>query len=426
MQIRPAFWGVLIVLISGLVGFAFSGAIIYLRLLYFGSFLILLCFLWTYFSLRGVTVKRTARFLRQSVGQVFEERFEIINDHFLLKLWIDIRDMSGLPGQKGSKVLTWVGPHQRRSYVAYTRLMYRGQFLLGPTIVSSGDPFGLFSYVRVFPGDRPLLVLPYMVDIKNIPTPPGVLPGGKALRRRTVDVTPYGAGVREYAPGDSLNRIHWPTTARKDRLMVKEFDQDPQADIWILIDAQAKAQLVLPDENGDASEENAERLWIWRHQYKFQLPNNTFDYVISTAASIANHYIQLGKAVGLAGAGQTFIVLSSERGERQLGKILEMLAFINADGKLPLDGVVEAQAPHLARGSTVIMITPSENKTIEVAVDDLTHRDLEPVVILIDRVSFQGNGQPQDLMLRLRGRGVPVILISKGANLKSALEQGYS
>jgi uncharacterized protein (DUF58 family) len=426
MQIRPAFWGILVVLILGLVGFAFSGAIIYLRLLYFGSFLIFLCFLWTYFSLRGVTVKRTARFLRQSVGQVFEERFEIANDHFLLKLWIDIRDMSGIPGQKGSKVLTWIGPHQRRSYVAYTRLMHRGQFLLGPTIVSSGDPFGLFSYSRVFPEDRSLLVLPYMVDIKNIPTPPGVLPGGKALRRKTLDVTPYGAGVREYAPGDSLNRIHWPTTARKDRLMVKEFDQDPQADIWILIDAQKKAQLILPDENGDQPETNAERSWIWRHQYKFQLPNNTFDYVISAAASIANHYIQLGKAVGLAGAGQSFIVLSSERGERQLGKILEMLAFINADGKLPLDGVVEAQAPHLARGSTVILITPTENKTIEVAVDDLSHRDLEPVVVLIDRASFQGYGQPQDLMLRLQGRGVPVILLSKGANLKSALEQGYS
>ena len=64
----------------------------------------------------------------------------------------------------------------------------------------------------------------------------GILPGGDALRRRTHYVTTNASGVRDYAPGDSYSRIHWRSTARRDRLIVKEFELDPLADIWIVPD----------------------------------------------------------------------------------------------------------------------------------------------------------------------------------------------
>jgi uncharacterized protein (DUF58 family) len=55
-------------------------------------------------------------------------------------------------------------------------------------------------------------------------------------------VTTNVAGVREYAPGDSFNRIHWPSTARAGRLIVKEFELDPTADIWLFLDMQREVQ----------------------------------------------------------------------------------------------------------------------------------------------------------------------------------------
>lgn len=424
MRIRRTFWAILAVLLFGVAGYATTAAKIYLRLMYLGGFLIALSYLWTLLSLKGVAVKRTARFLRQQVGQVFEERFELNNAFPMTKLWIEIRDHSSLPGQTGSKVLTWIGPRQRRSYIAYTRLTQRGQFLLGPTTLTSGDPFGLFSVSKTFPNDRMLLVLPYSTDLSRLPLPAGVLPGGRALRRKTLEVTPYAAGVREYAPGDALNRIHWPTTARKDRLMVKEFDQDPQADVWILVDAQRSVQISLPDEEA-TQPEHMERQWIWRQQYKFMLPNHTFEYSVSAAASMAKYYIEIGRSVGLASAGQMFMVLPAERGERQLGKLLEVLAHLNPDGQLPLDGVVEAQAPHLTRGSTVVLITPALSQTIDAAVEELMHRDLEPVVVMIDRTTFKGFGNAQELSFRLRARKIPAIIVPRGENIRLSLESEY-
>ena len=55
-------------------------------------------------------------------------------------------------------------------------------------------------------------------------------------------------GVREYVDGDPLNRIHWMSTARRDRLMVKEFELDPQSDVWIFLDAEREVQSTLPYE----------------------------------------------------------------------------------------------------------------------------------------------------------------------------------
>lgn len=424
LQVRPAFWGVFIVFLIGLTGYAFTGARIYTRVLSFSAILIILAFLWTYISLRGVTLTRTARFLRQQVGQVYEERFEVNNQYPVTKLWLDIRDQSNLPGRSGSKVLTVVGSRQRRSYVAYTRLTHRGQFQLGPTVLSSGDPFGLFRSTRIIPGERSLLVLPHMAELSHFVTPPGVLPGGRALRRRTLEVTPYAAGVREYAPGDALNRIHWPTTARKDRLMVKEFDQDPMADVWIFLDANDGVQLSLPDEH-PTPDPTTERHWLWRQQQRVTLPNHTFEYAISAAASIASYFMRAGRAVGVASAGQAFTAISAERSERQLGKILETLAYLQPEGELPLFGLIQAQAPYLPRGSTVILITPSLDKNIEAGVEEMIRRSLQPVVVLIDRSSFGGRRHPDEMVSRLRARRVPVALVRRGEDIRATMEAAH-
>jgi hypothetical protein len=53
-----------------------------------------------------------------------------------------------------------------------------------------------------------------MVDFQFFLAPFGILPGGHALREKTLEVTPYAAGVREYVPGDPLKRIHWPSSEK--------------------------------------------------------------------------------------------------------------------------------------------------------------------------------------------------------------------
>ena len=389
------------------------------RLVVLLSLLLIVTWVWTYLSNRALIVERSARVLRQQVGQVFEERFVVKNRSRLGVLWLEVLDESPIPGKEGSRVLSNLGGRRERSYVTRTILIRRGAFRLGPTKLRSGDPFGLFSYTKIFPEKNTLLVLPMMVDIERFPAPAGFLPGGRALRQRTPEVTPYAASVREYAPGDPLNRIHWKTTARRDQFMVKEFEQDPLADVWVFVDAQADVNIGGDEESLQQKEKDP--FWIWTKRTKVTLPAETFEYAVSTAASIANYFIRHGRAVGMASAGRGLAVLQAERGERQLSKILETLAFIKCDGKLPLLGLVEGQAPHLSRGSTVVLITASSQTDVEVAVDELMRRDIRPIVVLIEPSSFGGRVNSELLFERIRSTGIPVCRISYGDDLSVAL-----
>ncbi len=407
---------VLLLLAFSLVAAAATGGVLYIRLAYLWGMLFVGGWLWSAVSMRGLHFERSARSLRAQVGQVFEERFDIHNNSRLPHLWLEVRDESALPGAKGSHVLTLIEARQGRSYLARTRLRQRGAFPLGPTVLASGDLFGLFPVRRSYTPSDTLLVYPMMAEISAFPNPPGLLPGGEALRRRTHQVTPNASGVRDYVPGDSFNRIHWASTARHNRLVVKEFELDPLADVWIFLDSSQEVQAALPLPAHASYAED-----FWRPSVEIPLAPSTEEYGVSAAASLARFYLRRDRSVGLVSAGQYLTLVPPDRGARQLGKILESLAILRADGVAPMYGLLTTQAKHLMRGSTIILITPASHLELAGEVDQLVRQGLRPVVILLDAITFGGQNAIQPLEERFKLLGVPVCILSNGDHLGEKL-----
>ncbi len=408
---------VLLLLALSLFSAAVTGAEIYFRLAYLWVSFLAVNWLWARLALWGLRVSRQARTLRAEMGAVFEERFSLFNERALRHLWVEVRDESPLPGKFGSQVFTSIGKHESRSYIARTRLLQRGLFPLGPTVLASGDLFGLFPAERVFPPRDTLLVYPRMMPVRAFPEPAGVLPGGEAVRRRTVQMTPNAAGVREYAPGDPLNRIHWPTTARRERLMVKEFELDPQAEVWLFLDGEKAAHTRLPWE----ARFEVRDLWL---EADFHLPPDTEEYAACIAASLARYYLQRRRSVGLTTHSRATAVLPADQGSRQLHKILETLALWKAEGSLPLSAAVDLQARHLPRGSTAVLITPSAGADIALSAETLRARGQRPVVILLDSATFGGAAGSEALRQRLEAMRIPVRLVQEGNDVGAALSAG--
>jgi len=406
--------------LSLLAGLA-TGGKLYYRLTVFWALLFFGSWLWSIFSLQGLEFKRSARTIRAQVGQIFEERFEVQNKNRFPRLWMEVRDKSPLPGADGSRVLTMLKGRQGRSYLARVRLSKRGVFPLGPTVIATGDLFGLFPNEQEIAEKDSLLVYPMMVDVRGFPNPPGLLPGGEALRRRTHQITPNAAGVREYTTGDPLNRIHWLSTARRGRLIVKEFELDPLADVWIFLDASSDVQAELPQPQVDLYAKD-----FWSHSGKIPLPASTEEYGISIAASLVRDYLRRGRAVGLACAGQHLTLISPDRGGRQLGKILEALALTQADGDLPLRALIETQVKHMVLGSTVVLITSSTSREVALIGDFLLQRGLKPVVVLIDVATFGGPPGVEQLAESIKLLGVPYRLVKNEMDLSAALSNGYT
>jgi len=409
----------LVLLAISLIAGLSTGNGLYYRLSVLWALLLCIAWAWSAVSLRGLKFSRSARTIRAQVGQIFEERFDIQNPSILPRLWLEVLDSSTLPGTDGSRVITMIQGKQSRSYLARTRLLKRGVFPLGPTVISSGDLFGLFPVKINIPAKDALLVYPMMVDVHNFPNPPGLLPGGEALRRRTHQITPNAAGVREYEHGDPLNRIHWLSTARRGRMMVKEFELDPLADVWIFMDAEKDVQHAKPQAEPDYFAKD-----FWQHHAKVAIPPSTEEYGISIAASLARDYLRRGRAVGLVGAGQQLVLISPDRGGRQLGKILEALALLRAEGMIPLRGLVETQVKHMVRGSTIVLITPTVSKEAALLADFLLQRGLRPVVILLETISFGGSQSSESLLTNIKMLGVPVRSVTCGDDLELVLSNG--
>jgi uncharacterized protein (DUF58 family) len=255
-----------------------------------------------------------------------------------------------------------------------------------------------------------------MVPLTDFALPIGLLPGGDALRRRTHHITANAAGVRDYVPGDSFSRIHWKSTARRDRLIVKEFELDPLADIWIMMDAERTVHV------GEYAPTDADaEAMPWETSTQFTLPPATEEYVVTIAASLANFFLQRDRAVGFATHGQRHEMIQVDRGGRQLTKILETLAVIRARGDLSLGQMLTLEGDQLARGTTVIVITPSVREEWVTAAHRLMRRGLRVIAVLVDAETFGGRPGVQRVTGLLAAVGIPSYVVQEGDDLRVAL-----
>jgi uncharacterized protein (DUF58 family) len=415
MNVGRALVGLLIG--AGLIGSLVSGAAFYSHLLYLGLILISGAWLWVNVVARSLRLNRQAEFARASVGDIFKEQYEILNISRLPALWVELYNEMPLPMAAGSRLLTRLRPREKQSFVARTWLTRRGGFPIGPTSVTVSDPLGLFRVSRHFPAEKSLVILPMVFPIISFLSPPGLLPGGAVIRRKTMDITPHAAGVREYVHGDPLKRIHWPTSARRGRLMVKEFEQDPQAEVWLFLDAQRAVQAGKPFEAPAIPLESL----LFSRKPKLTLPPSTLEYEISIAASLAHYFIEQNRAVGFVTEDRAYTMIPAERSERQENKILETLAFLEGRGDLSIAALVGAQARQLPQGSSVILITPTVSLQLLIAADDLQRRRLRPVVVLLAAESFDGDKGTDKVARQLMEGRVPVCLVYCNADLGQTL-----
>jgi uncharacterized protein (DUF58 family) len=402
-------------LLSGLA----TGRAILFNLGYLLGLLIIVSFAWAWINLNWVKLSRNTRTRRTQVGRPLEERFTVHNTSIIPKLWLEIRDFGNVPGHYSSHVLHSLGGRSTFTWRVNTICTERGRYQLGPIRLRTSDPFGLFPMERDFAATTHVVVYPLTFDIHQFALPIGILPGGDALRRRTHYVTTNAAGVRDYAPGDSFGRIHWPSTARRDRLIVKEFELDPLADIWIVPDMAVFGH-VAPKAGAI---KRLSDLPPWMQLENFELPETTEEYTVAIAASLAQYFLRRDRAVGLVGYGQSNEIVQPDRGERQLNRILETLAVLRAQGQVPLADVLHAESHLFPRGTTVIVVTASTDEDWALAARQVARRGLRIVSVLVNPESFGGRFSSAPLAALLQAGGMGAYVVNRGDNLTAVLSQ---
>ncbi len=373
---------------------------------------LVVAWVWTRLSLRGVSFARTTAADRAQVGETLRETLAVRNAGYLGKVWIELLDRSTLPGHDPGRVVNVPG----RSAVEWetrTVCARRGRYHLGPVEIRSGDPLGIFTSRGEYPDSPEVIVYPAVIDLREAGIPEGALSGGSALERRTPHVTPNVAGIREYSPGDAFNRISWSATARLGRMMVKEFDQDPTADVWIVLDlhhephrAATRPVNWTPDDRGRWPAE----AWL----------DSTEEYAVTVAASLARRFLLEGRNVGLIASGAHLETIPADRSDRQLVKLLESLAVVRTDGTTSLAELLAAEGRRFGRHDFLVAITPSLSERWVTAMAELSQRGVRTSAVLIEPATF-GTG-PSSLLTvsALAAAGIPAHLVKYGEPIAKA------
>jgi hypothetical protein len=114
-------------------------------------------------------------------------------------------------------------------------------------------------------------------------------------------------------------------------------------------------------------------------------------------------------------------ILQAERSERQLVRVLEALAVIEADGQRPLGEVLGAESRRFSRHTGLIVVTSSLDPAWIGSLDALAAKRVRASAVFIDPESFGGLHPADEIRDRLEQTRIPFQWVRYGDTISSAL-----
>jgi uncharacterized protein (DUF58 family) len=285
--------------------------------------------------------------------------------------------------------------HGRRLRSRYVlEALPRGRYTFEEVRLEIADPFALERLRIPLPTPGALLVYPRLARLGRLFSESGSRShdGRRLLLRRQSGFELHG--VREYAQGESLRRVHWRSTARRGQLMVKELEDAPRDEIAVLLDADPAAVV-----------------------------GESFEMQVRAAGSILDAYVRRGRRAVL-------VVNSRQREVQQVHspaadwrRGLEILAAVEPTASGPLTRLLAEEDGPAVRALELAVVTARMEPAL---VDRLVQRALSRrrvSLVYVDPASFNGASRRREpALLRLHAAGVPVAVLRAGDDLAACLE----
>ncbi len=301
-------------------------------------------------------------------------------------------------GRLGAKELELRSRGRGRHSGSY-RLMDvpRGRHRFAPVRLAIADPFGLAGAGLAVDEQQALVVYPRLVELEQLFFDGGAGPehGRRLLLRRPVGFELHS--VRDYQQGESLRRVHWPSTARRGSLIVKELEDSPRDEVAVLLDGDASAVAGSP-------------------------PESSFDVAVRVAGSILLAQVRRGRrcVLVLNSAGRETQTVSSEGPDWQ--RALELLAAAEPDARSPASALLRSADGPAGRSLELVVVTSRVERSL---VDRLVERAVtrrSAALVHVEPQGFAGGARrAEPALLRLQAAGVPVAVVRQGDDLGAVL-----
>jgi uncharacterized protein (DUF58 family) len=269
----------------------------------------------------------------------------------------------------------------------------RGVYRVGPSLVSVADPLG-FSEATTTAGtiDR-LVVYPKVEELQGVPTGRGQ---DQTINTSRASLWHTGGEdfftLREYQQGDDLRKVHWPSSAKRDELMIKQLEMPWQSRAFVVLDPRVEPHRTA----------------------------QSFEQAVKGAASVLRHLYRSGYTPTIwAGAGNGTIVGNGEA----YRVAMEELATVGPKTGADLRGLVSRLRRSGMAGGVLVMVTGDADEADVAAVKLLGQDFYKTVVLSVD----QGENGKVDGFARagaLVVRSTPDGVWSE--SWRNAMEHGWS
>jgi uncharacterized protein (DUF58 family) len=338
---------------------------------------------WTQLLSRPLRLHRSVDRERPVEGDDVLIRVELETDGGVLPGSVVLHDPAGGLGERDVTV-----PRDgKRLRTAYrVRRVPRGRYRFSDAEVAIEDPFGLARREQPLADTGTLLVYPRLTRLASLFSERGLRShgAGRVLLRRPTGFELHS--VRDYQNGESLRRVHWPSTARRQQLMVKELEDTPRDEVLVVLDAQ-------------------EGFTAGKRQ------DSSFDAQVRAAGSILwTHARRARNARLLVTSGAAAEMVSVRSYDRDWPRAMEILASAEQTGRRPLE---------------LAVVTAALRPTLVEALIARAVSRQQVSIVYVDLPSFEGRRGAavgmQGAMLRLESAGVPVAMLRRGDDLGAAL-----
>ncbi len=281
------------------------------------------------------------------------------------------------------------------------RAVPRGRYPIESAHVVIEDPFGLERVTVELPRRESLLVYPRLADVSQLFSDTGHrIPGGRRLLLRR----PTGFelhSVREHTMGESLRRVHWPQTARRGHLMVKELEDAPRDETAVLLDADGSIVVGSP-------------------------PDSTFELAVRAAGSILRAHAKRGRRSSLVVNARTPVYQRIHSFEGDWHLALEVLASVEPDGHIPAAHLLTDEAGPASRAIELTIVTSVVAPKLVERLAQRAFAHHPATVVYVDPRSFVDGPIAPDRdvtaqLLRLDRAGIPVAILRRGDDLAEKL-----
>jgi uncharacterized protein (DUF58 family) len=140
---------------------------------------------------------------------------------------------------KGNIISTELGPKVQREFTYHVTPHTRGDFSFGDIFIRFKGPLRLLVRQCRVPATKPIKVYPNLLDVRKYEL---LLRKGRTLETGMRRIRLYGRGtefesLRDYSPDDEYRQVDWKASARRGRMMSRQYQIERSQNIVILLDA---------------------------------------------------------------------------------------------------------------------------------------------------------------------------------------------